>query len=287
MKQLFSLLILGFCLASCEKPILSDEETFEPEGNVTLRFTSYTQQSFTRAAISECFNKLNLMLFDENNEKILSQIKTQNVDDSNFGTFSFNLSAGTYKVVAIGHSSSKSCSITSLEKVTFTAVDGRKNTDTFYYYGTIEVSEEPQTYNNQMVRGTAMFRLVLTDENMPEAVKKLQIKYTGGSADINPVTGLGCTNSTQNESREVSSDNIYEVYTFPKATTGKLKVTVSALDANGDVLKQRVFEDVPVTANVITQYKGQFFDSSDGTITSSSIGFTADPTWQQTDEYTF
>ena len=276
-------------LASCEKPLL-DEVSSKPKetGNVTMEFSPYTHESFTRSsAVSEVFTRLNLMLFNTSNDKVFTQVKTQTSDEEDFGTFSFNLGAGTYKVVAIGHSSSKSATISSPEKVTFTLVDGRKITDTFYYYGLITISDSVYTFNNVMKRGTAMFRLYLTDEALPDMVHTFKFTYTGGSADINPSTGKGCTNSTQNETIPVTDNNIYEVYTFPKANEGKLKVTVSALDENGDVIKQRVFVDVPITLNEITQYKGDFFTGDEANITVTTTGFTVDSEWNKTNEYTF
>ena len=50
--------------------------------------------------------------------------------------------------------------------------------------------------------------------------------------------------------------------------------------------KNKVFSDVPIKVNEITSYRGKMFDGVT-TVTSSSVGFTADPDWGGTNEYAF
>ena len=67
-------------------------------------------------------------------------------------------------------------------------------------------------------------------------------------------------NSRQTEIRNIQAGvNTYEVYTFPHSEDKKLKMTVTALDASGETICMRSFEEVPVSKNVITRYKGSFF----------------------------
>ena len=46
------------------------------------------------------------------------------------------------------------------------------------------------------------------------------------------------------------------------------KLTVTALDANDNILKERVFENVPVIRNQVTRYTGSFFGSGGGNSTN-------------------
>ena len=138
-----------------------------------------------------------------------------------------------------------------------------------------------------MKRVVAMFRLVTTD-TAPGAVAKMKFDYTGGSANYNPSTGQGNTKSTQSETRPANDSGVYEVYTFPyMANSGTLTMNVSALDASGNILLKRTFQNVPVTVNTITAYKGTFFEDIPGSTTSTPITFTADPEWDALNEYTF
>ena len=295
MKQIFVLAALTMIMAGCEKPILGEDGKSKGDGNVTLVFSAnngdVTRGSARRAATQNLalyFTKLNVQVFDAWGEKAFSTMKTQTSDDSEFGHLTCQLEAGTYTVVAVGHSSIKSATIKSPQMVQFTASDGEKLTDTFCYCGQIEVGNEELQQTFTMQRVAAMVQLKLTDEDVPESFTKMTIGYTGGSANFNPTTFEGTTKSTQSENRTKSDTSTYQVFTFPYlAETGTLKMTVTAYDAQGNTLRQRVFDAVPVTRNKITTYTGHFFEDGDGDITQSGFGFTINGDWDGEDTYTF
>ena len=274
-------------MVSCERSF----SVKQLDGNVILKFSPYDMTTITKASnvsIVEVASKINLMFFNSEGEKVLSQVKTQTKEDSNFGILHLSLNSGTYHLVAVAHSSYNSASIKSLQQVTFTAHEGEKLTDTFYYCGELSVTEEPQTYDIVLKRNIAMFRLVMTDEYIPEEVAKIKFDYTGGSANFNPSTGQGCTKSTQSETRQINDKNIYEIYTFPYLNeSGKLKITISALDSENMILATKVFADVPVTANMVTEYKGEFFDGSPLVSSESNFNFVADAEWQKINTFEF
>ena len=283
MKSKLFVAVMLLSLLSCSDFMRLDSS------RVILKFSPYLTTPFTKSDVSlgDVFSKLNIMVFTESGEKVFDKVKTQNSSDDNFGTLSLSLEYGKYQIVAVGHSSAKSATIKSPTHSQFTAADGEKLTDTFSYYGTIEVSGKQETHELMMTRVVAMFRLRLTDDSIPSEVIKMKFDYTGGSANYNAVTGQGITKSTQSENRNVSLNNIYEVYTFPYLSdSGELKITVSALDNAGNVIKKRVFEKVPITVNMITEYKGQFFSGSE-VISGSTYAFGVDPQWSGTDSYEF
>ena len=76
-----------------------------------------------------------------------------------------------YQLVVIAHNGEGSATITSTEKVTF---PNNKVTDTFYYYGDLIVTSEVQSYDLTLTRAVAMFRLVLTDDEIPSSVTKFK-----------------------------------------------------------------------------------------------------------------
>ena len=277
-------------LIACEKPILDENGNSKDSGNVTLTFTA-NNSDITRAAstnLSAYFTKLNVQVFDAWGEKVFSTMKTQTKDDSDFGSLTCQLEAGTYTVVAVGHSSIKSATIKSPQMVQFTASDGEKLTDTFSCCQQIEVGTDALQQTFTMQRMTAMVQFKLTDENIPESFARMVIGYTGGSANFNPTTSQGTTKSTQSESRPAVSSQVYQVYTFPYLSdAGVLKMTLTAYDAQGNTLRQRVFDAVPVTRNRITTYTGKFFEEGDGNITQSGFGFTVNGQWEGEDTYNF
>ena len=286
MKQLLYI-ALALLVAACETPILDEEEVVQKEANVILHMTMYDQESFTRSAtdITELCSRLNIAIFNTDGTKV--KTVAQKEGDSSYGTVALTLAAGTYHLVVIAHNCDGSATITSEEKVTF---PNNKVTDTFYYYGDLVVTDAQQSYDLTLTRAVAMFRLVLTDEEIPSNVAKLKFYYVGGSSTFSPKDGYGCVNSKQTEVRTIADDGIYDIYTLPHTEDDVLtKLTVTALDANDNTVKERIFENVPVTRNQITRYTGSFFGNggNGGTSSDGTFRLTADPDWDSVNGYTF
>ena len=286
---------LALLLAACEKPVLDNEDAVtKKDANVILYFTQYETSPLTplqrargtRSAtdITELCSRLNIAIFDADGTKV--KTVAQKESDAGYGTVALTLAAGTYQLVVIAHNCEGSATITSTEKVTF---PNNKVTDTFYYFGDLVVTSEVQSYDLTLARAVAMFRLVLTDDEMPSNVDKLKFYYLGGSSTFSPKDGYGCVNSKQTEIRPVSDDGIYEIFTLPHTEDDVLtKLTVTALDQNNNIIKEKVFENVPVSRNQVTRYTGSFFGSGGGSSTSDgTIRLTADPDWDSVNGYTF
>ena len=283
-------------LAACEKPILDDGSVdggSPGEANVVLHFTQSEDGDFTAATraatraatdITDLCSRLNLAVFNADGTKV--KTVAQKEGDASYGTVALSLAAGTYQLVVIAHNGDGSATITSTEKVTF---PNNKVTDMFYYYGDLVVGSEKQSYDLTLTRAVAMFRLVLTDESVPSKVAKLKFYYLGGSSTFSPKAGYGCVNSKQTEIRPVSTDGIYEIYTLPHTEEDVLtKLTVTALDANDDVIMERTFENIPIIRNQVTLYTGSFFGSGGtGDTGSGTFRLTADPDWDSVNGYTF
>ena len=287
MKQ-FLLFILALLAVACEKPII-DETTgkeIPSDTNVILHFTQYQQEAFTRSAtdITNLCSRLNIAIFDAEGTKV--KTVAQKEGDASYGTVALSLAAGTYRLVVIAHNCDGSATITSTEKVTF---PNNKVTDTFYYYGDLVVGTEKQSYDLTLTRAVAMFRMVLTDESVPSNVAKLKFYYLGGSSTFSPKDGYGCVNSKQTEIRSIANDGVYEIFTLPHTEEDVLtKLTVTALDANDDVIMERTFENIPITRNQVTRYTGSFFGSGGtGDTGSGTFRLTAEPEWDDIKSYTF
>ena len=274
------------CLWSCEKPYLG-EDAIETGANVILRVTSMEQIPFdgemvSRAdeAVTKLCSRLNFAIY-QGGDKVKALAQKQG--DTGFGTAGFSLPEGSYTLVIVAHNSTGTCTFTSLDKITF-----KDNivTDTYLYSGQLDVTKEAQTLDIELHRVVAMFRLVLTDD-IPDEVKQLKFYYTGGSSTLSGATGYGSVDSRQTVKLDVNSrQNQFEVYTFPHDETGNLKMTISALDASGEVLRERTLENVPVTRNRITRYTGQFFGTSTGEVGDVSFNLTASSEWDGEDEQT-
>lgn len=280
-NQKSTLLLAVLLLTACEKVVLDDD------GGTRLRFIPTTADTRGTVSIGDYFSRLAVQLFDSTDTKVFTQSKTQTRDDDDFGTLSVGLKAGTYTVVAVGHSSPVTPTIKSTELVQFTAQNGVKNSDTFCHYGTVEIKDDGEYHELKMNRVAAMVTFEFTDTDTPAAFRQLKIEYTGGSANFNPSTGEGCTKSTQSETRGNRATQ-YQVFTFPYLSAeGKLKITLNALDGAQNVLTTKVLSDVPVTRNRITRCAGPLFGDGDYDIYQTAFGITVNADWDGEDFYEF
>ena len=262
---------LSLALASCEKvsldELLSKEPpTTEPSstGNASLSIhiggiadANYADAAAkgTRAIepIGKVCTKLTISIYSTDGQQVYSVNKKST--DADFANATMKLAEGKYHLVIVAHSNEKNATTKDINKIAF---DG-KLTDTFHYYKEIELVASGNNIDVVMERVTAMFRLEIADQ-IPENVKQLKFYYTGGSSTLSGYTGAGSVNSRQTEIRNVQSGiNTYEVYTFPQPDDKKLKMTITALDASGETVCTKTFEDVAVSKNMITCYKGNLF----------------------------
>ena len=275
MKKLFYgvgiVAMLTFGVTSCEQlefVNINNSEMLECDGiEMTFTISSIEQISFddekagTRAThdITELCSRITLAFFQDG--KKIKTINKKETDDD-FGTLQTTLPAGEYRFVVIAHNGNGNPTITSLEEITFNGTVTM--TDTFYYYGELDVSE-PQDMSLALKRAVAMVRFVVSD-NVPEEVTRMKFYYTGGSSTFNAVTGFGSKDSRQTEYRDVaeaahSGESHYDIYTFPHATEGVLKITVTPQTVDDDYT-DRVFENIPVKINQITKFTGKFFENT-------------------------
>ena len=290
MKKIF-LFGLAVLLAACEKPIMEEvgKKDIDANANVTLRFTTYGQQSFTRSAepLTDQASRLSVAIFRQDGTKVKNVNQTST--DGGFGTVAISLAEGTYKVVAVAHNSTEgNATISSTERVTFA---NNKMTDTFACCTSLTVEgEEPIDQELLLQRVVAMVRLTVTG-TIPDEVARLKFYYTGGSSTLNPSTGYGCVQSKQTEYRRVvvdgSSVKVYELYTAPHELNDVLKLVITAQDSNNQTLNEWTMEDIPVTRNKITTWSGALFgdDDTGGSTGSGGIGITLDTEWDGTVEY--
>lgn len=287
-----TLLALLLLLSSCEKAVLDDDSAVsgsaaDKDANLTVTVFEIEHTPFgtlTRAAtpVSEACTRLNFAIYDEGGSRVKQVNQTSAAAD--FGKASFQLAEGDYTLVVVGHSASGNPTMTDPAKVQFTNATGY--TDTYLCCANVTIGEEKVDYQVSLDRITALCRFVLTDDDIPSDVKKLQFYYTGGSGAFNAKTGLGCVNSKQDVKFDVSADNKqFDLYTFLHDTEGTIHLTVSALDASGGIYAERSF-DVPMEQNQITWLSGSFFGgtTSGGT---TITGVTVNTDWAGETHITF
>lgn len=293
--------------SSCEKFYAESTNTdgYDENANVTIKVSNFIQSKFeknetlTRSeddslseepALEDNCTRLSFAIF--NIEEKVKNIN-QSIGDDNFGTININLPNGTYRVVVIAHSGKGNCTISSPEKIKFYK---NKMTDTFLYYGTLEVNEDEENKQEiNLSRAVAMIRIHINDD-IPANIKQLKFYYTGGSSTLDATSALGCVNSRQTENLNITAgQKDYEVYTFPREDSKTVKLAITALDEVGTEVASKVIEDIPVNKNHITTYSGNLFGDSgnggsssyDPKETTSGITFKFDPEWEGEEKYNF
>ena len=216
----------------------SSQKTDE-DANLTIKvshdsFHPYEddEDSRTLVDIADYCKRFNFVLFQDGAKvKAITQTKDEAGDD--FGQVSMTLPSGTYQLMVLAHSSaSGNPNLSHPEEIQFTNAMGYS--DTFCYYGTIDVTAEPATQEILLKRATTMVRFNF-DEVFPDDIALMQINYTGESGVLNAMTGYGgTTNSKQEKKLNVSSfagkHTTYSlpIYTFMRGDTGTLNITMTA-----------------------------------------------------------
>lgn len=269
MKNILTIILLAVMAAllpSCEKAVLDDgnnSTSGNSNGNLTITVTNWRQVAYTETTravvdITGYSSRLNFVIYKDG-EKMKSLMQMQ--DEEGYGTVSFTLESGTYKVLVLAHSSKGNPTLASPENIKFT--NSISYSDTFYYYGDVTVGSENQTHELTLTRATSMLRFIIADE-IPETVAKIHFYYTGGSGVLNAVTGYGGNVDSKQEKlyniEGLTAPLTLPIYTFLQTDEGKLKVRVEAKDKDNNVVLEREFADIPMKRNMITEYSGSFFE---------------------------
>ncbi len=261
----------------------SGEEDFEDEEDGDEDGSEEGDEEIEGKPLEDYCSRLSIAIFDGE-----EKVKTLNLKaEDGYEDIGFNLDAGKYRMVAIGHNGSGNCTISSPEKVKFYK---NKMTDTFFYYGTFNVRDGEDTDDYILLkRAVAQFKVHITDATIPAEAHSIKFYYTGGSSTLDAVTGYGCVQSRQTESFKLQEGKRdYSVYTFPREENKGLKMTINILDADAQSIKEYSKEVVPVKRNNITQTNISIKDHTisdpdqkeDGDSGKGNLGFTVNPDWE-------
>lgn len=284
MKQLktLSLLFAALVFAACEKFVAEDDWNSQGStvvnGNLVVKAECPQTKAGETPTLKDRFVRIGMAVYQDG--KRVDYVNQDNAD-KNFGTMSLDLPAGSYKLLVVAHSCSKSASTTNFNKVSFTS----PLSDVFAYETDISITTEAKTIAATLTRATARVDLIISDDIREDAAS-IMFNFTGGSTLLNAETMEGVASSTHKVVEMEITDReqkTYSFYTFACPDGQKLKVEASAYDANGQLLGAKVFNDVTVERNRVTSITSPLFS---GPIEGpSDISITVDDSWGETITY--
>jgi len=290
-NQLFllTLLTLGAFICSCTDRIHVvpvDEGSGIP---VKVRVASIEQVPFgpvTKAsALNEVCSRITFCIYSGEGEKPDKIQKDQTVEVENFGSLDILLEEGTYTLVVLAHNGDGNPTMTTPSKTTFNNKKTRKATDTFLYCGEISVHENMEPIEVDLERVAAKLELNLTDQTIPESIRKFQIEVVGTSQSLNVYTGLGLNSNKITEVIDVRPDDrVFDMYMFVREGHSTMNITVAAIDSLDQEYSKMTMENIPVAKNKITRCSGEMFRKKTYT---AGMSVSVNDAWAGTVERTF
>lgn len=258
--------LLAIMLTSC-----SNESEKPANGTGTIRFDvlNYEQVSLdevTRASAATALAHLEMAIYDASSLEIVDSVKTAKGDDG-YGSFSSTLPYGDYIIAFLGFDGSKASSLKQIQNIGFA--------DAYvpnFFYKTLSLTVSPTSDENQEItlsRAVSAFS-IKSQGYIPNNLKNITIVANGGGFRFNAQTGKATSVSQRTSTFDVSNYAGTEsvgitVYAFLQSDEATMSFNVTATDANGDVLAEKVFPNVPMRINQRTIYTGSLF--GDGTET--------------------
>ena len=292
-KMLMAMLMLVamVCLGACEKAVFDEqqEEKQPLTGNVIIRTSMYNIVPFeTRAVqnVADFSSTLQFVLY-QNGTKVKGV--AQKKADGNYGQIGMTLEPGTYQLLVLAHSSSGNPSVADPTQIKFENSDGFS--DTFYYYGDIEVTSEQTTYDVRLQRATSMVRVIVLDE-VPSNAQRILLEYTGESGVFNAVTGMGGSTNSQQKMWYSAAGKTPPfslcAYTFLRNETGSLNMTITAYGSStSDVIAQKQLTDIPMKNHMVTECSGYLFSTPPPASVDASFNLTAETDWEVYQQLSF
>lgn len=294
MKQLFAFAAVALVCAACTSdPDNSMESVTNEQQRVTLSFApSVTTEpmgakALTRAAVpvSDVVNRLDIWLFEGDPAKALTQTAPvaeshQAKGDDGFGSLSLMLDKNkTYTLYAIGHKESMPATLAG----GIVSFPDTKRLQTLYFSTTFTPATTT-TLSCMMHRAVGMFRVVFTDD-IPTEVKKIAVTAKNVPSQWNFPQAAGISPTSEynvtwtNWKRDTDGTTMFSIYILGSNEEQHYDITVSAYDADDNLLKAHAFPSVPIRNNWRIMYRGRFFLD-----TSFSSSFLLDEDWQEYDE---
>ena len=256
-------------------------EQSEELTKVSLSFSPYEQSAMartTRAAssIAGIVTHIDVWIYESGSE--VADIH-QTSSDADFGSLSVTLNkTKTYTIYAIGH---KADGATLSDGVISFTND--KVTHAMFYTTTFTPSETT-SLSCLMTRIVSQFSFSTTDQ-VPANVTKMTLTVNDVFDRWNVSTGathsLNRTSTFENFSKKADGTVTFNIFSIVTDAQTTHDITVTAYDAQDNIVQQRTFTAVPLRNGYKTSYRGVYF-----TDTPTAANFIVND-WNEYEEVTF
>lgn len=266
MKNALAVMVAIAALTACTNDGASEvlnNETAE----VRMTFTPYDVEPLTRAggvtraAVADYATRLDVWVYEGGTEHYAEH---QQSTDDGFGSLTLTLDkTKTYTLYAAAHKGDGAATLAN----GVVAFPNDKVTHSFFYSQTFSPATST-TLNCIMERIVGNFRVEITDA-VPDGVAQMEMSI-GESPTRWDVGGYGVNLSERTASFTPAAGSSPTLSTFIIADGEEdtaYTITVTAYDADDDVVQSRTFSDVPVRNGYRSIYRGNFF-------TDQAVGMT-------------
>ncbi len=282
-KELFLLLISFslFLFSSCQSGVDGTAVPEEGQGTVTFSVTNYRQISFddlsgsaaTRATSSDAPSTLDHLLvavFDaETGQQACSPIQhdydNYKTKPETYGLFSIVLPYGHYRVLALGYNGKRKCNVASLNHISW---EDDFVPNSFLYCKEFTLNKDSNLDSEITLEHVVSAFRVTAEDAIPSELKKMRFSSNSGGTVLNALTGFTAQSTGRTSEIDVPASYAgaqgvdFTVYLFLPENEISTSYTVQALGQNNSLLYEKLFKDVPLRINVLTMWKGNFFEES-------------------------
>ena len=220
-------------LAACHSDDGEPDIPGESMAEVVFRVVNYTQYSLdevTRAS-AEVLDHLVLGVFDAETDAPVGSLTVQDKGDEDYGTFTVSLPQGSYRLVFLGYSGTRACSMPSAAAVSFA---DNAVPQTFLYSMPLTVGEASLPAQNIVLkRAVGAFRLTLADA-IPSELSAMRFRFDGGSTKLDARRGYAADNAGRTYDISIpgsyvgKTDTKMTVYLFLPEGESPMDITVDA-----------------------------------------------------------
>jgi len=284
-KNLILLMGIAAVLTACEKTILTDEDMTTYDGTERTRITFTVNGDFhsdaattragsvpagspsgmTRAALAADGKDMTDLWLLDYQDGILKQQLHQQASDPDFGTPSLTMDYGQHTLYFVASRGKQPLLSTADHTISW-----QTPSDTFYKAITLEVDANTEAAQAVTLQRVSTKLSVTINDALPSDIATISLEpsnwfyaidYTDGTA-----TGAQQQGYTFNipSSMSGTSGNTLSFYGMSDATEWQADVTLTARDADDNILGQTIIRNAPFKVNRITNYSGNLFTANSG-----------------------